>query len=60
MTIVARVDDVQNGKTALHIAAERGHADVVELLLPEMTDNGVAMRNNVRASSSLVFYFSFL
>ena len=60
MTFVARDDDVQHGNTALLIAASRGHADVVERLLPEMTDNGVAMRNNVRASSSRGFYFSFL
>ena len=41
-------DGVQDGKTALHLAASRGHADCVELLLKHMDREGVQLKNDVR------------
>ena len=55
MTFVARDDYVQGGWTALHVAADRGYAEVVGLLLPYMSNDGVAMPNGVRASSCVLF-----
>ena len=41
-------DGVQNGDTALHFAAEEGHADCVELLLRRMSKEGVELKDTVR------------
>ena len=41
-------DGVQGGGTALHCAAEQGHADCVELLLKHMSREGVQLKDNVR------------
>ena len=41
-------DGVQDGSTALHMAAFDGHAVCVELLLKHMNRGGVELKDNVR------------
>ena len=51
-------DGVQDEMTALHLAAEEGHADCVELLLKHMDREGVELKDivrNLRRSLSLSF-----
>lgn len=48
-TLVARDDYVQYGRTALHVAAEQGHTEIVGLVLEHMSQETVLRVDNVRA-----------
>ena len=43
----AYLDSVQTGHTALHVAAQKGHLSVVEMLLEANAD--VSIKTNVRS-----------
>ena len=53
---VARDDYTQRGNTALHYAARWAHTDIIPLLLPEMSDEAVNAKGEVRALSSLLSF----
>ena len=50
MTFVACDDGVQVGWTALHVAAVKGHNEIVQLLLPKMSEAAINL-NPVRDPS---------
>ena len=47
------LDTVQTGSTALHVAAQEGHCQIVRMLLEAKAD--VNMKNNVRVVLVIVF-----
>ena len=49
-TCSSSLDSVQTGTTALYIASQEGHCEVVRMLLEAKAD--INMKNNVRESCS--------